>query len=284
MWAGLASLVGCAALVAHSLSRAARAEGLLTIDTRRAALAGPAWTPPLWSEWIAARLGEFDDLGPLDRAELDELVARVAAMPPVQRVRSARVIWPDGLELEIELRRPVACVRTGDEFLSVSADGTLLPGYSSDPPTSDGGQLPVIGPNDGSFDQASPGGRLSEARHLAALAVAVSMLEHVEPEVRNRLGPVLIDASRAHLASVSEPGVRLLLPERRLALFGRAPSDHQPGELPVAHKWRHLARALEELDASPPCDWDLADLRWDRVRIRPRALEGDEGAQAVLGR
>src|SRR6185295_18245299 len=57
----------------------------------------------------------------------------------------------------------------------------------------------------------------------------------------------------------------------RLALFGRAPSSVEPGELAPEAKWRALARALALYQGDPEGgDWDLVDLRWDRPDLALR--------------
>lgn len=255
------------------LTRSTAAAGFTAIDTRRVSLEGPSWVPPAWEDWMGVRIAERRALSSLDPAGVRELVERVAAMPQVLAVRESRVDWPDGLTLELELRRPVACIRSGGEFLGVAADGIVLPGYWKSPPDTGAGHLPVIGPNDGSFDRVVPGDALAEERHLDALSVALSLWAHLPSTDRAELGPVLIDASRASSASVNEPGTRLYLEHRRLALFGRPPRAGMPGELPERAKWLGLSRALAAARATPPLDWDLVDLRWDRARIRPRGEE-----------
>ena len=113
---------------------------------------------------------------------------------------------------------------------------------------------------------------LTEERHLDALSVAVSLVAHLTREESRFLGPVLIDAELARASSVDEPGTRLLLEDRRLVFFGRAPREERPGELPEAHKWAHLRRAIGALGEG--ADWDLLDVRWDRGRIRYRDSAG----------
>lgn len=257
--------------IVHRLARSTAAAGFTAIDTRRVRLEGPEWMPPGWEEWSGVRIAERGAISALDHEAIRELVRDLEAMPHVLEVGEAKVVWPDGLSIELTLRRPVACVRAGGEFLCVAADGVVLPGYWASPPDTGQGFLPVIGPNDGALDLLCPGDVLPEERHLDALSVAISLFEHLERSELLELGPVLIDATRASVANVGEPGTRLYLEERRLALFGRPPRAGAPGELPEEIKWGHLSRALALLRAHPPTDWDLIDLRWDRARIRPRS-------------
>jgi hypothetical protein len=262
-----------AGALVYAAARSARAAGFTQIDTRRVRLDGPEWTPPDWEEWIAVRVADARRVSSLDPGAIDALVEELAAMPNVLEVGEAEVVWPDGLSVELTLRRPVACVRSRGAFLTVAEDGVVLPGYWSAPPDTERGFLSVIGPNDGAFDGLVPGDRLVEERHLDALSVAVSALEHLPRESSLALGPLLIDASRAADASVGEPGTRLFLEQKRIALYGRPPRAGLPGELPETEKWAHLERAAGYLDADPPLDWDLIDLRWDRARLRPRGSD-----------
>jgi hypothetical protein len=270
---GVLLAVGLKALFEHfSASDAAR------IDTRRVAIESAEgnradWIPEGWSAWLAARLAAHGPVSSLDREARGVLTAEIEASPFVRSVISERVLWPDGFALEVELRQPVASLRTRDgRFRIVAADGTVLPGLWPTPPEYADGVLPVVGPNDGALYDLRPGDVLAEERHLDALSVAVSLGAHLSGEESRCLGPVLIDAELARASSVAEPGTRLFLEDRRLVFFGRAPREARPGELPEAHKWAHLRRAIDVLGEG--ADWDLLDVRWDRGRIRYRDWAG----------
>lgn len=247
------------------------ASGYTTVDARRVGLEGATtWIVPGWEELLAARLARLGPISTLDAEGLELLRAEVEALPFVRAVGASQVVWPDGLELELDLREPIACLRSGGLFLPVSADGVVLPGTFSRPPDSPRGYLPVIGL--GELEGAGPGDRFELPHHLDALSVAHSLLEHLPADVNRRLGPVVIDSTRAAQAGVDEPGTRLLLEDRRLVLFGRPPSARAAGELPAALKWSHLARGVAALAAGR--DWDLLDVRWDRAELRARGNGG----------
>lgn len=243
------------------------ASGYTTIDARRIGLEGSSgWIVPGWEELIAARMARLGPISTLDERGIGALASQVEGLSFVRSVGTPRVLWPDGLELELELRDPVACVRSGGLFLPVAADGVVLHGSFSRPPDSPRGYLPVVGL--GELEGAGPGDPLDLPHHLDALSVAESLLAHLPAEVNRRMGPVVIDTERAAEADVQEPGTRLLLEDRRLVLFGRPPSHRAAGELPAALKWSHLARGIAELSAGR--DWDLLDVRWDRAELRAR--------------
>lgn len=243
------------------------ASGFTSIDARCIDLRGiTTWVVPGWEELLAARLARLGPVSTLDADGLAALGEEVARLPFVASVGTPRVIWPDGLELDIELREPVACLRSGGLFYPVAVDGVVLPGAFSRPPDSPRGFLPVIG--QGELEGARPGDQLAAPHLLDALSVAESLLQHLAPESNRRLGPIVVDATRAAEADAAEPGTRLLLEERRLVLFGRPPSARAPGELPAALKWSHLARGAASLAAGQ--DWDLLDVRWDRAEVRRR--------------
>ena len=260
------------AWAASGLQDSSRAAGFTTIDPSRVAIDAPGvdGVPTGWREHLAARLAALGELSSLDDDVVERVTAEIEALPFVTEVGPARVIWPDGVTVEVRLREAVACVRYGEDYLTVASDGMVLPGYWSAPCDLGLGLLPVIGPNDGSLDHLAPGEVLSEERHLDALSVAVSMREFLGPAQLRALGPVLIDASRAHLASVEEPGTRLELEDRRRVLFGRPPRARAPGELPQEKKWGHLMRAIGYLSMERPRDWDLVDVRWDVPALRHR--------------
>lgn len=269
LWIALFVLAGL--VVADELAADAEARGVTAIDPARLAITGPrTWVPEAFAPYAAGRLVRLGPVSPRDPEAVEALVREVAALPFVASVGEPRVLWPDGLDLPIELREPVACIRDGEDFLPVAADGTVLPGRWPTPPDTPRGFLPVIGPLDGTLDGARPGDRLRLERHLDALSVAASQLAHLPAEASRRLGPAVIDATRGRLASDVEPGVRLRLEDRRLVWFGRPPNVDAPGELPAPLKWRSLARAAELLAGPDAHDWDLVDVRWDRPGLRLR--------------
>lgn len=305
-------LIHTALLVAGLLWAARYAEDL----EERAYDEGIGWVDPLvlagiqlpeWCDarWQAEYEGSLEGLEPFrvdDAHALDEVYDAIAALSFVDSVDCLRTIWPDEIELEFSLRRPVACVTValgnGDRatldwrdrplvYRTVAADGTLLSGVWRRPPRTATGWLPVLGsPRDGSMIEllslAQPGDWLAEPEHLAALDVAVSLDECLDGPERERLGRIVIDARDADIASALEPGIRLDLENRRRILFGGAPSMATAGELAVTRKWRSIAKGLHALD-DPWTEWDVLDARWDvpEVLLRhPRVV----GTPATNGR
>lgn len=252
------------------IDSAVRAAGHHDVDTRRVRIAGRDWVPRDWEERIAARLTALGPIEAREREALERAAAEIAAMPFVAHVGDVSTVWPDGLCVDVVLRRPRACVRVGELYLCVAEDGVVLPGAWPLPPDTGSGRLPVLGPFDWPTDELLPGDRLDSAEVEDGLAIATSLFEHLGPDVQDRLGIVLIDAREARAASVDNPGAQLFLEGRRVVLFGRAPNADAPGELPVAQKWRHLEAALELLDGPAGEDWDLLDARWDQAVLRPR--------------
>lgn len=234
----------------------------------------PRHTDERWAaelDWLLANTPDFV-VG--DGQALADLGRRFEALSFVKSVPVLEADRERGLVLELELRRPVACLPVGLGFLSVDDEGVLLSGPWPSPVHVAGAPLPVIGPladADGLFAEARPGDWLSEPEHLDALDVALSLGAHLDLASRQRLGRIVIDAREARRASVTEPGIRLLLEERRLVLFGRQPSTPEPGELCVERKWDSVRRALAPLaDAADGFDWDVVDVRWDQPAFVPR--------------
>ena len=170
------------------------------------------------------------------------------------------------LELELELRVPVACVPVGHSFYGVDAEGVLLSGSWPVPLQWNDLPLPVIGPIEdgvGLFSLARPGDWLQEPEHTDALDVALSLSEHLDPARRRELGHLVIDATGARDASVTNGGIELLVGDQRLILFGRSPRTDEPGELAAARKWDAVRRVL----VSRWQDWEVLDVRWDQPEL-----------------
>ncbi len=224
-----------------------------------------------WVDELAYTMGEIEAFRVDDQVALAELRDAIEQLSFVREVPLLLADAELGLQLELELREPVACIPVGDEFLTVDGEGVVLSGKWSAPIRIDGIALPVVGPMAdafGVFGGARPGDWLSEREHLDALDVALSMREHLDVLTRERLGRIVVDASRARVASVEEPGVRLLLEDRRLVLFGREPSTDEPGELWVEWKWAAVRDAIARLfDDRSPVEWATADVRWDRPEL-----------------
>jgi hypothetical protein len=235
----------------------------------------PAWADPRWSEEFAELCRNWPAFQAEDTVAFEDFVGAVVQLSFVERVDSYDVVWPDGIALDLELRRPVACVPSGDRFYTVGADGIVLTGSWPEPPRCGPVWLPVIGPladGQGLFEGVRPGDYLAEPEHLDALATAVSMIEHLTENELELLGCVTIDATRGRAASVEEPGVLLDLEDRRRIVFGRPADTTEPGELAVGAKWAAVSSALAYLaTGDPEQDWDLVDVRWDRPELRRRA-------------
>lgn len=281
-WVPFLLLFAAGVWVCESLASGVWASGFTTIDTRRARFVDPAevaegggFVDERWEGLLRRTLASVPPFDATDLASAELLRRRVAALPFIADVGEPRVLWPDGIELPVKLRRPEACVRVGEEYLAVSSDGMLLPGAWPAPPWIGQGFLPVIGPNDRTFDVAAPGLRLSEARHLDALSVAVSMRAALGAAEFETLGPPLVDATRGRATSATEPGVELRLSDQRVIWFGRAPNAREPGELSVESKWKAVvegARVLRESQGAR--DWSVLDARWDVPQIQWRESAG----------
>jgi hypothetical protein len=283
-WIPLALLAGGSIWALQRLAEPVEAAEFTAIDLHRVRLRPPqgSFCDPRWEAELAATLARLRSPDAHDAGALASVAEALAALPFVAETGVPRVLWPDGLEVPLRLREPVACVRTGAEFRIVSEDGVILPGNWPEPPEVEGRPLPVIGPNDGAFDRRPAGARLAERRHLDGLAVAVSMRRGLAAVDAQALGPLLIDATRSPQTSVEEPGTLLELEQQRLVLFGRAPGSGQPGELPDELKWRSLSKAAALLrgdESTPPQDWSVVDLRWDTPAIRPRDPNAPKSAQ-----
>jgi len=256
--------VGILSLVA-SLGREASERGVARIDATRYRLhadgrwVSPAWTARLERLLLAARM-----LPAGDREGIQALVDQVEALSFVAEVGPPEVKWPDGLVLPLRLHEPIACLRVGDDFLPVAADGTVLAGYGYAPHHAHGGHLPALGPHGLDADPDfpfEPGDVLAHPAHVAALGVAASMWDHLDDEDRRRLGRVVVDASSLHAWDGKPGGVVIDLEGARRVHFGRSPRVEAPGELPVATKWAHVREALVRWEDG--AGFAAVDARWD---------------------
>lgn len=261
--------------------RAAQA-GYERIELGRSAfVAAPTWSDPRWEELLAQTLAQAGDVHPGDRGALEAALGSLYSLAFVRRVEPARVLWPAGLEFDVELRRPVACVRAGARFFPVDGEGVVLPGAWSAPPWVDSGYLPLL------VDAAdampfAPGDRLDAPHLFAALDVALSFWLELPVVQREQLGRMAIDARPRELRQAQADGVLLLLEGQRAVLFGEPPGilaeaePAPPGELASARKWLHVAHALERLRVGGAgADWSHLDVRFDTAAIDLRLAPGE---------
>ncbi len=249
---------------------------------------GAGWSDPRWQALVAERVSHTAPFDCEDADAAAAIVSELRLLPFVLSVAPPEVLWPDGLRIQIEMRTPIACVKVGREFLGIANDGMLLPGAWPTPPAREQGFLPVISMDENAARNLRPGEVLWNDCVADALSVASSMWAELEGEDLARLGYSIIDARKARLTSVEEPGTILYLENSRRILFGRAPSTREPGELPVATKWLHVANALLCLPEGPAAgsessspsqpdavDWELVEVRWDHAAILPRGGKPD---------
>jgi hypothetical protein len=258
------------------LSRDVGATDFALVDTASARIDfGPGWIDPRWEARAVAKLAELPPLS-ADSDETRELVERaLRELPFVAEVGTYRVLWPDGLRVELRLRVPVACVREGALFLAISEDAVVLPGTWSSPPARSHGFLPLLALDETAHSNLAEGVRIATPAVVDGIAVARALAMELEPDDWARMGRIVIDARRAREASVEVPGTVLWLENGRRVYFGRSPNLDEPGELPFAAKCASLSRALRQCDGEvalggAAIDWELADVRWDHPALLPR--------------
>ena len=238
--------------------------GSQLVDTRRAKIVGSeqgASAPPGWSELVAARLSELGPLDVNDPNEIEKVSAALRPLPIFRSVSASRILWPDGIEVDVRLRRAAACIQFDGGFRSVSRDGVVLPGFSISQPVDELGPLPLIAFGD-ELRHLMAGDHLPRDKDFDALSVAVSMQDHLSYEHRALMGEIVISPEESDSTRVGGPAVTLRLKGSRGVLFGRPPIAGHPGELPEKLKWAHLAEYLENYPKAGR-DWAVLDVRWD---------------------
>ena len=275
----------------RNVEHRARDEGYGWVDPAELSLDGlPDWADERWAETLEDLFASFAPFRTDDSVSIATLEEELRALPFIRSASVRDVLWPGGLEVEFELREPVACIPVGRHFLPVSDEGVVLPGFWTRPPRVEGRLLPVIAPLEdahGIFLGAQAGDWLAEERHIDALAIVRSLRAHLSEEDQERMGRFSVLAIDARRASPDVPGAMLLLEGERRIWLGRPPADEllgleaTPGELPAWAKWEAVSRALSLLEADaeetgfsfdtkgggPRGAWQVVDVRWDRPEI-----------------
>src|SRR5690242_7533558 len=111
-WVPLALLVAGSIWALERLGGPLQAAEYTAIDLTRLRLrpAAGSFSDPRWEAELARALAAL----PRPDAREPEALARVAraigALPFVAEVGEPRVLWPDGLEVPVRMRDPIACV------------------------------------------------------------------------------------------------------------------------------------------------------------------------------
>ncbi|MFN0007085.1 MAG: cell division protein FtsQ/DivIB [Planctomycetota bacterium] len=269
-WIPFALIASILAALSAALEGDLDLVGFTRIDPRRTTIADSSGlVDARWRETLAARLASLPPFSSIDPSAGPAIRAALLSLPFVAEVGEGRVLWPDGYDVRVRFREPVACVLVGDVYLAVSKEGVILPGEWVRPPWIGGGWLPLLAADEGALDRVRSevhrGARLVAPEFADALDVATSMRASLSAEDFETMGAPAIDASHARRASVEDPGVVLHLEGGRRVFFGRIPGSDEPGELPASKKWDALRRGLKAIrnTSADARDWVLLDVRWD---------------------
>jgi hypothetical protein len=265
------------------------ADRLTRVDPGQVRVDGGAdWSDPRWDVELAQVLADVAPFDVEDTAAHELVRARVAALSFVRSVGAVEVLWPAGLRVPVELRRPVACIASRGpaaappDYWLVADDGMILSGRWPTPPRIGGRYLPVLLGKEGEVAGARPGLVVASPLLCDALAIARQLPQRLQQVQLDVLGPIAIDARRAADSGPDQPGIQLLLENRRLIAFGRSPLCDAPGELPADRKWWSIGRGLDALaSADARYDWDLLDVRWDVPAWRLRGEAAANGARGA---
>jgi hypothetical protein len=198
--------------------------------------------------------------------------------PWVRRVRSVKRVFPRGLEVDLEYRRPYAAVRRGDRFLFADAHGELLPVNAS--------RRVLKGPM---LTFRGAGGKepaqLDELWFADAVREGVSVLRelgaHRRHEVWEKVGIVAIDVGNYEGRLDAKKSEVLLVTDRNWSdpkrnIIGRPvyvrwgrSRKHPLGraQLPVETKLDNLLGALIQRPGLQGVS--IVDVRWKTPFYRP---------------
>ncbi len=265
-----ALLLGAGALFAgvEFLGERSFAEDYSLVDTRRAQIVdsdSESCAPAEWSEIVAARLAQLGQLDANDPDAIESVRDALGELSIFRSVSAPRVLWPDGIEVDVSLRRAAACVQFEGGFRSISRDGVVLPGFSVLQPVDELGPLPLIAMGE-EVRHLMTGDVLPRDEDFDALSVAVSMQDYLSSEHRALMGEVLIEPEGPGSTSAGGPEVLLKIQGSRGILFGRPPIAGHPGDVPEENRWNLIAAYLEDYPKADR-DWALLDVRWDVPRV-----------------
>jgi len=225
----------------------------------------PSWMPPPLAAEIGTSLEGLEGRELLSPRFHEEFRQRLLRHPWVREVRSLQLIYPDRLAFTVEVRRPVARVRTRGGSIPVAGDGVRVPLAAGESPRRPYPELLV----DEVRTLPAPGRPFREPAVAAGAQVAEVWSRSSSPWLRERLPISALDLSnhggrrdrrRSEVDLLHRHGQGELRIE-----WGRPPGrDHR--EPDPQTKLRNLERAVRVLPSLAAVD--VISVRFDEPFLR----------------
>jgi len=245
-----------------------RGERLFLVDSSRLeSFDLPVWAPPFWKEEAQKALRGGSVFPVSDSQGLAEVEARIAALPFVEKVSPASRRFPRSIGAKVEMRRPVALVRTEGKLYAVDAHAVLLPGKPAEPGGGFAFPLPTLTSQRGVFPQLPS--RLGEAWNDPSVREGVAAALELDPILDLRPGFRIVEIDLTNLGGLRnrlESEIALRTDRDVRILWGRSALSQPYGELAPEAKIANLVRVLEEYPGLKGVV--ELDLRFDRPAVR----------------
>jgi hypothetical protein len=207
-----------------------------------------------------------------DDAAVDEYAGRIAAASGwILSIRRAEKRYPNRLEIEAALRRPIALVDGGDGLLLLAGDGVVVDRASGAAPYLQGRDLPLI--YRGEPLSCRPGQTVRASEVLAGLAVAQELAPYAETLRARDLAVKVIDVRGARDGGGALSEVELLTREGLPIEWGRARSRRGLGALEPSAAEK--IRGLLSVAAKRPT---LSGIRRIRLQFKPPSVIEEDGS------
>ncbi|MFH1022914.1 MAG: hypothetical protein V1809_05955 [Planctomycetota bacterium] len=265
--AGAAGAVLAVLLVVEVAAARVRGLPVFRVDASRITLGGrPAWVGACLEDEIVRALRAEGVVSLAD----PRLTARVAnifrACPWVKRVSRVGKRFPAELELDVEIRRPAACVRMKTRDILLSEDGVVLPWRHYQP--SPGLALPAIT----GVASAPP----AEGKPWTGQDVgdALALLRRLGEEgMIHSYAITGVDVSNFGGRRDGRASEVVLWTRHRGYIKWGAPlaREERFGHLDAVEKIRKLRGLIEEQPRLAEGGWSYIDIRFDDAAILPRS-------------
>jgi hypothetical protein len=206
----------------------------------------PAWMPAPVAEAVRADLRALPPVSIFSPSLESTLVERLTASPWIAGVPRIERMFPNRVRIEIDVRRPVAVQRDGDDRLLLDADGRVLHRESARTPAPF--PYPVLAIEGTRAPKPPrPGEVATDDRVRSAVYASAEILDHLALW-RERLPDVhlaAIDLDRDEKGTVAMPGEVILVTRGGVRIrWGRPARSEHFGllEPPIERKIDYLAR------------------------------------------
>jgi hypothetical protein len=199
----------------------------------------PSWADPRTGEGVVHLRMSREEWSLFDETLVERIGRAFERNAWVKRVTRVERVFPDGLQVNFELRKAHLAVVKPDGIYVIDRDGVRLPGVYAEPPACESAvRFTGLASRPPAAGERWTDPEISTALEMAALAAREPLFAKAKVAAIDLANfGARLDKRRPEIALVTAAGCTIE--------WGRAPSSRSVGEMPLADKLDNLRRAME---------------------------------------